>query len=294
MKAAIISAVKFIALTVVYFICFSVVSAVVFSASVQADPEQANALGGLFALSILNTALLTFLIRRSRWCGWKLTVAIFVVLFGTATFMSQIETAFFVTRLPSGILPRIFLTGAIIAAIFSPLAVLILGKRRQSASDTTDVSWLQMSPGEWAWKQTLIIVLYLIIYFTFGYFIAWKSAAVRAYYGGSEPPGFLPHMLETLRDNPWLFGLQSVRAVLWTALAVVIIRMLKGGWLEAALAVGLSFAILMNTQLLIPNPYMPYEVRMVHLLEIVTSNFLFGYLLVWLLSMGLKPRRARR
>jgi hypothetical protein len=38
-----------------------------------------------------------------------------------------------------------------------------------------------------------------------------------------------------------------------------------------------------NSQLLLPNPLMPAEVRMVHLVETASSNFLFGWLLVWLL-----------
>jgi hypothetical protein len=39
----------------------------------------------------------------------------------------------------------------------------------------------------------------------------------------------------------------------------------------------------MNSQLLLPNPYMPPTVRMVHLLETATSNFLFGWLIVLVL-----------
>jgi hypothetical protein len=39
----------------------------------------------------------------------------------------------------------------------------------------------------------------------------------------------------------------------------------------------------MNTQLLLPNPLMPYEVRMTHLLETASSNFIFGFVLVWFL-----------
>ena len=39
---------------------------------------------------------------------------------------------------------------------------------------------------------------------------------------------------------------------------------MKGRWWEIGLVVGLLFAI-PNAQLLIPNPFMPAEVRMVHL-----------------------------
>jgi hypothetical protein len=62
--------------------------------------------------------------------------------------------------------------------------------------------------------------------------------------------------------------------------------MMKGRWWEAALAVALLFSVVMNTQLLLPNPLMPAEVRMIHLLETATSNFLFGWLAVWLLRLN--------
>jgi hypothetical protein len=47
------------------------------------------------------------------------------------------------------------------------------------------------------------------------------------------------------------------------------------------------FAVVMNSQLLLPNPLMPREVRMAHLLETATSNFLFG----WLIVLVLRGRR---
>jgi hypothetical protein len=198
------------------------------------------------------------------------------VFFGVSTVMPQIESAYFITRLPPGMLPRLFLAGLIIAAIFAPLAVLILGKAKRS---TNEPSPLKISIA----KLLLIVVAYLILYFTFGYFIAWKNPAVRAYYGGSDPSGFISHITNLLRGEPMLFLLQAVRALLWTAIALPVIKMLKGEWWERGLAVALLFAV-MTSQLLLPNPLMPTEVRMVHLLETATSNFLFGWIVVVIYS----------
>jgi hypothetical protein len=47
----------------------------------------------------------------------------------------------------------------------------------------------------------------------------------------------------------------------------------------------------MNSQMLIPNPFMPAEVRMAHFLETASSNFLFGWLLVWVLFSCRKSTR---
>src|SRR5206468_6991498 len=82
----------------------------------------------------------------------------------------------------------------------------------------------------------------------------------------------------------WLIPFQMLRAMLWVAIALPVIRMLNGRWQETALALGLLFAVLMNAQLLLPNPYMPEAVRMTHLIETASSNFIFGLLVGWLLT----------
>jgi hypothetical protein len=287
-------AIRLVVLTVLYFILFAAVSAALLpSVPEQPAPAQAGgALAALLAVSLLNTLVLGYIILRSRWVGWKLILAIFFVFYGVMTVMPQIETAYFVTRLPPGMLPRLFLSGAIIAALFSPLAVLILGKSRSNhASASNRNSRLNMPVGHWVGKLSLIVVAYLIIYFTFGYFIAWKSAAVRAYYGGSDPGSFLAQMSSVVGDTPLLLPFQALRALLWTAIAVPIIRMMKGQWWETGLAVALLFAV-MSSQLLLPNPLMPQEVRLVHLVETATSDFLFAWLIVFVLR-GWRPSASQ-
>jgi len=236
----------------------------------------------LLAVCLLQVMVMTHLILRSRWTGWRLVAATFFIFYGVTTFMPQIESAVFLTHLPRGTVPRLFLMGALIAAPFSVLAVLILGKRKAVPRDTDGDTQLAMPASEWVWKLTVIAVVYVILYFTFGYFVAWKNPAVRAYYGGSDPAGFISHITSLVRQEPLLFLLQALRALLWTAIAAPVIKMMKGEWWESGLAVALLFAV-MTSQLLLPNPLMPPEVRMVHLTETATSNFLFGWLVVLIL-----------
>lgn len=291
MKSRLLLFVRLVGLVVLYFVCFAAVSSALFQLPAeQPTHSEGNPVLALLVVSCLNTVILSYVILRSRWAGWKLIGAIFLILFGVTTLMPQIETAYFLTRLPPGMLPRIFLAGGITAALFSVLAVLVLGKRRHNVPEREGNSHLNMSFGEWVWKQAVIAVAYVILYFTFGYFIAWKSPAVRAYYGGSDPGSFLMQMNNVLRDTPWLLPLQVVRAMLWTALAVLVIRMIKGRFWEIGLVVALLFAVVMNAQLLIPNPFMPAEVRMAHLIETASSNFLFGWLVVWVLLLKRRPK----
>jgi hypothetical protein len=285
MKSAAFVVLKVIALTIILLICFGVAAGVVGLAGNSQTSGQAGA-GALPLLVVcfLETTVLTYLILRSRWTGWRLTAAIFFVFYGVTTFMSQIESAVFLTRLPAGVLPRLFLMGALIAAPFSMLAVFVLGKSKSDTVDTQPNSRLVMPASEWAWKLAVIAVAYLILYFTFGYFIAWRQPAVREYYGGIDPGSFVAQMGSVLQSTPWLIPFQIVRAMCWVALALPVVRMLKGKWPETALAIGLLFSVVMNARLLLPNPYMPEPVRMAHLVETASSNLIFGVFVGWLLT----------
>lgn len=49
--------------------------------------------------------------------------------------------------------------------------------------------------------------------------------------------------------------------------------------------VALLFSILMGFLLLLPNPYMPEVIRLSHFVEVALSNFLFGWIAGWWLSV---------
>ena len=282
MKAKLFLVLKFLALVVLYFILFTITSATLLPRLQQtpADNEPLSALSALLIMSVVNTAVLTYITLRSRWAGLKLMVTLALVFFGVATFMPQIESAVFVRTLPPGFLSRLFLAGFLFSCLYTPLLVLLLDKKRQTEVSGPAVT---MSSTEWMIRLAIAAIVYVILYFTFGYFVAWQSATVRAYYGGGNLNGFLTQLSETWRATPWLFPFQFLRGLLWTLLALPIIRMMRGQTFEKGLVVGLLFAGVI-LQLLIPNPLMPYEVRMRHLVETASSNFLFGCLVVWLLN----------
>jgi hypothetical protein len=285
MKTAVVLVGRVIVTTIVLFICFSLAAGVVGQPPGASAPEPSGSAAlALVIVCVLDTIVLTHFILRSRWTGWRLAAAVFLVFYGVSTFMPQIESAVFITHLPAGMLPRLFLMGALFAAPFSALAVLILGKRKATDLDVEENSRLVMPRSEWAWKLAAIAVVYVILYFTFGYFIAWKNPAVREYYGGSDPGGLLTQMGSVVRDTPWLIPFQILRAMLWTLLALPVVRSMRGQWQETALSIAFLFAVLMSALLLLPNPYMPESVRMSHLVETASSNFSFGALIGWLLT----------
>jgi hypothetical protein len=282
MKTKLFLFLKFLALVVLYFILFAVISATVLPRLQQspADYEPLSALSALLLMAVLNTALLTYITVRSRWSGLKLIVTLAVVFFGVATFMPQIETAVFVRTLPPGFLSRLFLAGSLFSFLYAPLLVLLAGNRRQSEFTAPKV---KVNSSGLVIKIAIAASIYVVLYFTFGYFVAWQSPAVRGFYGGGNLNGFFNELLKTWATTPWLFPFQFLRGLLWTILALPIIRMFQGNRFEKAVAVGLLFAVV-TSQLLLPNPFMPYAVRMRHLVETASSNFLFGCLVVWLLN----------
>jgi len=140
-----------------------------------------------------------------------------------------------------------------------------------------------LSKAEWTWKLTVIVIAYLLLYYLFGYYVAWKNPELRQYYGGFDPGSFLAQLRSVAEATPWMFPFQAGRALLWVLLVLPMVRFHKGGSLELALVMAFFFAV-WSSQLLIPNPFMPMEVARVHFVETSISNFIFGLLVGWLLS----------
>jgi hypothetical protein len=87
-----------------------------------------------------------------------------------------------------------------------------------------------------------------------------------------------------LAHDPWLMPFQALRALLWVLCALPVISMTTGSPWRAALVVGLIFAVPSNMGHLLANPLIPANsVRMSHMVETMSSTFVFGLIVVWLL-----------
>jgi hypothetical protein len=128
----------------------------------------------------------------------------------------------------------------------------------------------------------------VVVYFMFGYFVAWQWAETRLFYSGSTTiKPFFTHFWDLFRTDPLIIPFQILRGALWTLLAFVIVRMMKARRWEVALAVALTFAALLSAAIgLFPNPYMPAAVRQAHFIELVSSMLVFGGIAGWVLYGG--------
>jgi hypothetical protein len=289
MKTILKRCIQYVLLTCLFLVFYCAGSLIISSqlpANPATQPGPIPAPYNILVIGAADTLVLMSIILTSRWQGWRLMLATGVVYYGCVTFMSQIETAYFLTSLtvsPS-LLPRLFLIGIPPAFLFVPLAVWILGKTKNSPVESESNERLVMPASQWAWKLALVALVYLALYFSAGYFIAWQNPELRAFYHGSDAGNFGLHMFGLLHSDPWLFPFQIMRSLLWVTFCLPVIRMTRGNAWQTALLTGLLLAVPMNIVHLVANPLMPLSsVRMSHMIETSSSNFVFGLIIVWLL-----------
>ncbi|MCD6341959.1 MAG: hypothetical protein J7L83_03795 [Thaumarchaeota archaeon] len=265
---------------------FSAASIMVGLTSPLQFPNPLASLCGLILMCLLDAAILGYLVIRSRWSGWRLVLGVFFAFFCVKTFLSQIETLVFLRYLveivSAEMLPKFFAQGAVTALLFSPVLVLVHERMRKSEALQGSGGRLIMPKKEWAWKLASIAVIYVITYILFGMLVFRPLAgkAFEEYYAGLQLPW-------------WILPFQAVRGLMWAAIAILVVRMMRGSWWEAGLTTSLLFSVLMSSSLLIPTEIMPESIRIAHFVEIFSSNFLFGWIAVWLLHLrGRIPRQS--
>jgi hypothetical protein len=248
----------------------------------QQVPEMpGNFLGSFLVFTLCAGGTLSYVILRSRWHGWVLAGAIFVSMYGIATVGSQVDTvAFLSNKLPPGMIRAIFVQGAIAAALFAPLAVLVLGKWRaasvSAASSRTPRSpAAPRKPGSMVLRVGILVAAFVFLYMFFGYYVAWRNPELRSFYAGQEHASFWEAWRYNWASSPWIYALAALRALLYIACLYPIVRMLYASRWESALAAAL-FLTCWTTILLLRNPLMPASVARSHFWETLGFSLVFG------------------
>ncbi len=273
-------------LFIIFFIIGSLAVAGVIPDNAKSEPGLVSPESGLLIIALVHLLIISTLIMTSRWSGWKLAISLAISYYGTVTFLMQIETWYFLSSITVGpaLLLRLFLMGIPTAFLFIPIAVWVLGKGHPPIASSTNPV-LVMSAQQWIGRFTLLALIYIVLYWCAGYFIAWQNPELRAFYGQpGEVQPFFTNTLDTLRNDPLFFLFQIFRALIWIACAVPIIRgsNLNRAW--TMVLVGLFFSVPQNVLHTIANPLMPYaSVRLSHMIETASSTFLFGVIVVWVL-----------
>jgi hypothetical protein len=248
----------------------------------EMETDSGGASGFLFFLvSALNAGIILKLIYKARYTGWKLAGLVFLVSFGIQYFMSQIETIWFNDSLglPGNGIATIVLGGAFTLIAFIAIAMWITGKFKSEPDKRNNTPGLRFSV-----KKILLlsVVIWPLIYFAFGYFVAWQFEEVRLLYSGTTE---MDSLVEVMKGNfqSGLYLFQIFRGFLWVFIGILVLRMARGSRISKDILLGLLFTILGSSGLLLPNPIMPEMVRMAHLLETSTSSFIWGFIISWTL-----------
>jgi hypothetical protein len=287
-KQILIWFVRFAALLILFYVLFIsgtlAISGMLPDIKSEPGPIPNNI--GLLIFGITNTLLVMGLILSSRWNGWKLALGLAFAYYGAVTFLTQIETWYFLSNVTvdEKLLSGLFIMGLPVAFVYVPLAVLILGKGR-TKDNTKPTSALVIPVKQWVWKLIVIAIVYLVLYWGAGYYIAWQNPELRAFY---KSPGeivpFWEHTTNTLSADSGLFLFQILRAMLWTLCTLPIIRGSKINIWWTTLLLGLFLTIPQTLGLLFENPLMPIaSVRLSHMIEGAASNFVFAVFIAWLL-----------
>jgi hypothetical protein len=279
--------VQFFVLTILFAVIFMISTAPLasFLPPIPADSGLIPSPVDFLVVSATQALVIMTLLLSSKWYGWKLALTTGFSFYGVTTVMAQIETWYFLSglTLPEGLLPRMFLSGLPTAFLLIPLAVLILWKVKKPKMVKYNES-PAIPIKQWALKLAVLAFIYLVLYFSAGYFIAWQNPDVRAFYHGIDHANFWMSLLHNWKSDPFLFLFQSVRSLMWILFAFPVLRMAKGTAWSKALLVGLLLGIPMNIGHILSNPLIPSaSVRLSHMLETSISTFIFGLTIVWLL-----------
>ncbi len=239
----------------------------------------------LLLVSLLQAGVISYPVVRARWSGWRLVSAVFFVFYGVTTLMIAIEGVYLPDALPPALVLHLLVNGAITAAVFSPLAVMIHGRMKPDEGSQQTNSRLIMPWTQWLWRLALIAFGWAVLFVVFGALVYLPLARAL------DPAGLQASASTDL--PPWVLPFQMVRALLWTVLALPVIRMMKGSWWETGLVVALLFSILMGSNLLMPTG-MSTGLQLAHLIEVFGEAFVFGWIVVGLLRGQHRTNRVRK
>ncbi len=284
---------RFILLVFVTTIAFLGVSAILpYSGAFKAASANTDPSGIIYVLITDAWICMTimYIVKHSRWKPSRLIPALMFSLFFIYSFMAQIETYFFSAAfkiLTKKDIFLIMLANGVIIFTGVPLAVKLFGKGRRSDTGNRIRYLPSFSFSQMIIKLTVIGIIYMIIYFVFGYYVAWQVKDLRIFYSGHpDDYGFMSVLTNNFHQNPVIYPFQFLRGLLFGLFVLPLAVMFKdrpGVLLISLILVFLSLGV----SLIIPNFLFPDTVRWAHFAEMISSMFVFA-ITVWLIYEKLK------
>ncbi len=242
----------------------------------------------LLVLGLWNAIILGLVVHKSRWGGIATSLYLLLILFIISYFQTQVETIIFreaLTTISVYDALMLMVSGVITLVIFVPIGVLMHGGFKRQYNPLQD-DRLKLQ-NKWM-KLGILSVVYVAIYFLFGYFVAWQFPELRLYYSGStENLG----LLYQLRTSLGLVPLQLIRGAVFTLSAMGLRYVLNQDKMVFVVSVAMLF-MTSGIMMLLPNPIFPDAVRIGHLYELLSSMMVYG--LITGLVLDASPRQPIR
>ncbi|OHE67064.1 MAG: hypothetical protein A2Z99_14860 [Treponema sp. GWB1_62_6] len=253
-------------------------SMVVNAALAPFNPFQGDTGQAFFRLflgsSMIVGNLLLFLIQDSRLHGSRLFGLTLLAYVGSAQLLGHVEmVAFnFMFGFSAGEIVFLVVSQALTALLFVPLVITVAGKWKAPAVLPEDRTgpFLPATRGSFLIRLAVLAALWYFCYMFAGFLIA--DPVTHDYYAAKHP--------DLASINSWLPILQFFRGIAWTLLLILGVRIMNRPLRESGLLVGLAYGVFHSAGLLLPSPFMPAEMRLSHLPEIIVSLALQGTLVV--------------
>lgn len=284
---------KYLLLLVVTTSIFVLISAIApySQAFKEAQNSASNPTDILYLL--LNNAWICFtvcfIIRKSPLSNTKTALRLSCSLFFIYVFMTQVETYFFGAAFPlltTWDIVLIMLCNGffVVSCVF--LAVRLFGKAKHETAPQHHHRFLLT---DLMLKTFVLGCVYMIIYFVFGYFVAWQVEDLRLFYSGeTDLDGFIEKLISNVQETPFIYPFQLIRGMLFGLFILPIVGMFSTKprtMLASIIFIYESTAIC----LIIPNILFPDSVRWAHFLEMASSMLLFA-VMTWVIYKKLKTR----
>lgn len=225
---------------------------------------------GLLSAALIAAMLLALACRQPR--GLARAATLFAV-WAAIQALCLVEAVFFPIRIPAEVWPRL-----IAFQMLEALGFAFVLDRLAGSGPGGPTAWpTGRARRSWLVRIAGATAAYVVAYTVAGYLV-WPF--VSDFYSPRPMPG-----------TQAILMMQVARGLAFTGVVALILARTAAPPRTAALLSGLTLAILGGVApLLVPNPFMPHEIRMPHLVEVGVSNFLFGVVGALLLS-GLTASR---
>ena len=269
MKNASVMASKVLGLAAALSVLNTLASRLPYFAALSGSDTSGNPLALTLLVEVLILSGLVYPVSHSVLRGIRLFGAVLLAVFGLNVLLTQIEAVVFLS-LSAADAVAISVHGAMRAALITLAVGLAFGQRAVRQGETGEAEEAAPRRLPWLGRLVLSAVSYTVLYFVAG-MLVWPW--VSEFYATQEI---------SIRAG-MVAPLQLVRGSLYVVCVWPLLRSIVDRRWRVCLSVAWLFPALAGVpDLLMPNAFLPGPVRLLHLVEIGWSNFIYGLLVSYL------------